>query len=960
MTISFKHHCQPAGTDPPAECSAEFTVNGLAGNQKFQAAGPVTLEAVDQTTNLYKWEVISSPPDCDNLLTRITPYSATLRLPRPGAYVVELTVCKEDCSARTRYILWVVTPNLMYCIPATNEPLRFDGKEEWAGDLARVIVDVDRNLPTNNEKDALHGFNEDYPPSTENPYATREDLIDRPGPPGRQLTDDEIDAIKAAEDPNKRNPFITQSALPPPELTKDQKEAIEAAEDPNKCNPFITESALPEGFLDGPDGPFVTQVEWAKTAPTEEQKKAMDGANEPGEENPFATHDDLPSLDDYVTRPEWLARAPAVNEKQALQGLNPDTHSPSDENRYVTKDDLSPVVIDPEADFVTREEWLARAPEVNEKQALAGRKEHEPGTSNPYITEKDLSPVVLDPEADFVTRLEWLARAPEVNEKQALAGRGVYESNGENPYLTEKDVSPIVIDPEADFVTRPEWLARAPEVNEKQALQGINPDTHPPSDENRYITKNDLSPVVIDPEADFVTREEWQKTAPSEDEKAALQGVNPDHQPNAGNRYVTEDDLPDGLIDGPDGPYVTREEWEKTAPSECQKEAMDGANGPGAANPFATQDDLPNPDAYVTRPEWLERAPAVNEKQALAGRGEHEPGTTNPYITEQDLSPVVLNPKADFVTRSEWLERAPTTRQKSALNRANNPHADNPFATLADLRPIGEGGPQIVAAGMVDLSATTPDGMFGGLRVVRNGDGWGMATLSFDGYALSKQQNYVIKALPVNAGVRRQKFNEMIVVQFVEFQEDGFVLQMSQPFVHGDGRAALGPCMVEVTELMAEGPAPARVVASGLKIEDQEAELMAEAPSPSLPNLADAIEDYYNAFIAAGQYAEAWPMLSDGFKAATGLTTLEEYRQMWEQSGPAILLGFEEVELTENEATLILDLDYRQSGPIRQTCHFVRDEQEGHPRFGYWLFERQEPYHNSDLLSYRPTKTTPH
>ena len=63
---------------------------------------------------------------------------------------------------------------------------------------------------------------------------------------------------------------------------------------------------------------------------------------------------------------------------------------------------------------------------------------------------------------------------------------------------------------------------------------------------------------------------------------------------------------------------------------------------------------------------------------------------------------------------------------------------------------------------------------------------------------------YIVKALTMNANARNQDFNEFILVQFVEFRDDGFVLQMAQPLERGEGRAALGPCMIEVSEIVAD------------------------------------------------------------------------------------------------------------------------------------------------------------
>ena len=93
-------------------------------------------------------------------------------------------------------------------MPAASEPLRFDGKAEWAGDLAAALLNVDANLPTQAQKAALNGANQ---PGTENPFATLRDLGGVPGPSGGDLSADEIAAIRAAEQPAAANRFVTDS-----------------------------------------------------------------------------------------------------------------------------------------------------------------------------------------------------------------------------------------------------------------------------------------------------------------------------------------------------------------------------------------------------------------------------------------------------------------------------------------------------------------------------------------------------------------------------------------------------------------------------------------------------------------------------------------------------------------------------------------------------------------------------
>ncbi len=186
------------------QCSANFTIDGQTGNQKVAAEATVTLQAEVTEATTYQWEVTSSPPDCDYQLTGETQVQATLSLPVSGAYVIQLTLSKGQCEARARRIVWAVTPHREYCLPATGEPLRFNGDEAWAGDLTQVIQDVDNNLPTLEQKGALD----------------------------------------AADQPSETNPFITQSALPAGgtagELTPEQKAALDAANEPSAENPVAT------------------------------------------------------------------------------------------------------------------------------------------------------------------------------------------------------------------------------------------------------------------------------------------------------------------------------------------------------------------------------------------------------------------------------------------------------------------------------------------------------------------------------------------------------------------------------------------------------------------------------------------------------------------------------------------------------------------------------------------------
>jgi hypothetical protein len=267
MTAKLTRTCQPADGDhgQPAECRATFTVDGQRGHQKYPGGGIFTLQADDPHDETYLWEVTSSPPQCDYLLTGTTQPQARLSLPGPGAYVVQLTVSKGSCRDQRRVILWVATPNRLYRLPATSEPLRFDGKSEWPGDLATALIQVDQMLPTLGQKAAMDKANR---PTADNPFATLKDLPGSPGEPGGDLTPDELAAIQAAEAPTAANPFVTTSVLHDQILTPEQKAALDAAEDPDQSNPFVTASQL-ERFV-----------------PTTDQRAALDHAEAPSATNP--------------------------------------------------------------------------------------------------------------------------------------------------------------------------------------------------------------------------------------------------------------------------------------------------------------------------------------------------------------------------------------------------------------------------------------------------------------------------------------------------------------------------------------------------------------------------------------------------------------------------------------------------------------------------------------------------
>ena len=74
MPTQLTRQCQPAdpAQSPPGPCKATFTANGRAGNQKLLGGGMVALQADETRAEAYSWEVTSSPPSCDYLLTGAT------------------------------------------------------------------------------------------------------------------------------------------------------------------------------------------------------------------------------------------------------------------------------------------------------------------------------------------------------------------------------------------------------------------------------------------------------------------------------------------------------------------------------------------------------------------------------------------------------------------------------------------------------------------------------------------------------------------------------------------------------------------------------------------------------------------------------------------------------------------------------------------------------------------------
>jgi hypothetical protein len=262
-----------------------------------------------------------------------------------------------------------------------------------------------------------------------------------------------------------------------------------------------------------------------------------------------------------------------------------------------------------------------------------------------------------------------------------------------------------------------------------------------------------------------------------------------------------------------------------------------------------------------------------------------------------------------LITQSALPPAELTSAQHDALNAAHEPSAANPLATLADLSLLGI-RTRLVAAGQIDLRGGASK-VVGGLHVVDHQEAGGLATLSFTSYRFNQSENYVVKALPIS-GQPATDLRTFSLLQLVAFQPSGFVLQMAQPLA---GTTNLGPCMVEVSEIIAS--------------------------EVTLPTLEEAIRLYYS-LIQQEQYEEAYPMLSDLFRVKLNIRTLARYQQEWQRSGPATILTLSPVQATPNRATVVLDLEYSKAVPSQRQkrirYEFARNEKTGIARFGYWLF----------------------
>ena len=311
-------------------------------------------------------------------------------------------------------------------------------------------------------------------------------------------------------------------------------------------------------------------------------------------------------------------------------------------------------------------------------------------------------------------------------------------------------------------------------------------------------------------------------TQPQRDALDAAEAAS-EHQPSAANPFVTQSKLPTGEAPPawPSGHGV----------SDIQKAALDAAEAvsehqPSAANPFVTQSKLTfELPLGVTQPQ----RDALDAAEAVA-QPEHKPSSANPFVTSQQL-PIGV-----------------TQAQRQALDSANQPGAGNPVATIADLGTMGI-TTRVVAGGTIDLSQVSPTLSLGGLKLINNRPEYGLATLSFPTYKMERKNNYLIHALPITAGLLQDP-KDLAVIQLVEFAKDGFTLQMARLDAKG---FVLGPCMIEVSEIF-------------------------DLTEPPLPTLEQAIKDYYS-LIQQARYAEAWPMLSQRFKDASGMAGLQ-----WEKA----------------------------------------------------------------------------
>ncbi len=125
---------------------------------------------------------------------------------------------------------------------------------------------------------------------------------------------------------------------------------------------------------------------------------------------------------------------------------------------------------------------------------------------------------------------------------------------------------------------------------------------------------------------------------------------------------------------------------------------------------------------------------------------------------------------------------------------------------------------RVVAAAVVDLGQRSETQGPGSLiTLVASDPAQGLATLTFEGYDYSQSQKgvYVVNALPYYEDTYKppalsaqqdQSQSPLVVVQFVQFCQEGFQLRMVDLAELPNGRPKLGPCMIEVSEIRLHGP----------------------------------------------------------------------------------------------------------------------------------------------------------
>jgi|GEM_PF-5473928 len=670
MPTQLTRQCQPAdpAQNPPGPCKATFTANGRAGNQKLLGGGMVALQADEPLADAYSWEVTSSPPSCDYLLTGATQPQARLVLPGPGAYVVQLTVTKGACSAQHRVILWVATAVNLYRLPASSEPLRFDGKAEWAGDLAAALLNLDVNLPTPAQKAALEEANQ---PGAGNPFATLRDLGGSPGPSSGDLTADELAAIRAAEQPDENNRFVTDSDRKKLSPTAEQKAALDEAAGPDEDNPFVTESRL------------------QALAPTPDQKAALDEAEEPSRANAFITNSLLERL---VPTPEQRgaldrSEAPATGNPFVTESRLSDLELPLDQRAALNRA-WDPSVENP---FATVSHVQAFAPSADQRAALSHAVE--PKADNPFVTLahlQDYAPTpdqrgalnrAVDPAWDnpFVTERRLAEAAPTPDQRAAL--NRAADPGWDNPLVTashlhrfmptpeQKEALDSAQSPDADnpFVTASRLKELAPTANQKAGLDAADA----PGASNPFVTRSSVpSPQLTDAELDAIQHAQ----APGSDNPFITRSaLPPDELAPALKAALVAADQP-----GKDNPFVTRSALPPDELTPEQKAALAAAEAPGAHNPFITRSVLPAGPVPGQWPLGLSDTQDAALDAADAFPDPHKPGAENPFVTRS-----MLTDGAASCDLSE--EQCAAIQAASSYADPHKPDAGNPFVTQSML-----------------------------------------------------------------------------------------------------------------------------------------------------------------------------------------------------------------------------------------------------------------------------------